>query len=82
MSKNHNIEREQARLAQMDAAQTMLFTMEVLDEKFAGYQLEIDGVVQSLIVRRVTQAQFPQLIAAAAADARAERGRPAFSLFI
>lgn len=76
MSRNPNVEREQARVAQMDAAQTMLFTMGVLDEKVAGYQLEIDGVVQCLIVRRVTQLEFLEIMktAVAAAGARAQRG--------
>ena len=74
MSKRPNVEAEQARAAQMDAAQTMLFTMEVLDERIAGYQLEIEGVVQSLVVRRVTQDEFTEVMRAAVADAARKRG--------
>ena len=70
-----DIEREQARLVQMEAAQMMLFSMEVMGENIAGYQLEIDGVVQSLIVRRVSQVEFQTIMKEAVTAAHAERAR-------
>jgi hypothetical protein len=59
----------------MEAAQVMLFSMDILGEKVAGYQLEINGSLRSLVVRSVTESEFHYLMKAAAADARAERGR-------
>ena len=76
MSKHHkDIEQEQARLVQMEAAQMMLFSMEIMGENIAGYQLEIEGVVQSLIVRRVSQSEFHNIMKEAATAAHAERAR-------
>lgn len=72
-----DIEREQARLIQMEAVQMMLFAMEIMDEKIAGYQMEIDGVVQSLIVRRVSQQEFHAIMEEAGRVARATRALPA-----
>lgn len=71
-----DFEREQARICQMEAVQMMLFAMQTMDERIAGYQLEMDGVTESLIVRRVSQAEFRIIMEEAARDARAERARP------
>src|SRR5258708_2166611 len=35
--------REEARLSQMQGAQMLLISMEALGEKFAGFQMEIEG---------------------------------------
>lgn len=79
MSKRPDIEKEQARVMQMQAAQEFLFSMDVLGENVAGYQMEIEGVLQSLVVRRCSQAEFYTIMQEAARDARAARARPAGS---
>ena len=42
----------------MDATQLLLEGMMALGEFQGGYQAEIDGVVECVIVRRVTQMEF------------------------
>ncbi len=67
-------ERDAARAAQQEAAECMLFSMDFLGEKFAGYQFDLDGVVESLVVQRVSQGEFHSIMKAAVAGSRAQRG--------
>lgn len=71
----NDLDRHEARLAQMEGAQMLLYSMGILGERIVGFQLELDDVVESIIVRRVTQSEFESIMNDAAGAAARERGR-------
>jgi len=56
------LQRQQARLMQIEAVQMLLFTMDVLGERSTTFQLELDGVLESVIVKRCTQLELDEFI--------------------
>ena len=73
-----DIQRQQARLMQIEAVQMLLFTMDVLGERSTTFQLELDGVLESVLVKRCTQLELDEFIKselAAQGDAARGAGR-------
>lgn len=62
MSKRSDIEIQQLRDAQTDSMQALLFTLEELGESSAFLQLEMDGVLHFVAVRKLTQTEFDDLV--------------------
>jgi hypothetical protein len=72
-----HLDQDSARIAEMEGAQMLLYAMDALGEHVAGFQMEINGVVESVIVRRVSQTEFVTIMNdAARAAARASAPRP------
>lgn len=61
-SKLSEEERDEMRSSQADAFQALLFTMDQLGERSAFMQLEIDGVLRSVVAREFTQQEFEDLM--------------------
>lgn len=62
MSKRSENEVAQLRDAQTDSLQALLFTMEELGETTAFLQLELEGVLHFVAARKLTQAEFDDLV--------------------
>jgi hypothetical protein len=75
-SESSALSRDVIRAIQADASQDMLFSMTALGDRVVGYQLEIEGVVLSLVCRSVTQTEFTEIMQAAR-DAGTGGARPA-----
>jgi hypothetical protein len=72
-------EKDELRALQCEGAQMVLFGLVALGEDQGGFQTELNGIVESLIVRRVTQLELEAWAAERAAAARqrgAARPRP------
>lgn len=81
MSKRkHSHDLDEVRCTQMDAIQMLLWTMDVLGERATTFQMELGGVLESVIITRCTQLEFDNFIkkvTAQAADAPRGAGRAA-----
>jgi len=74
------IDKQQAQIAQIEAVQLLLFTMDVLGERRTTVQMEIEGVLESVIITRCTQLELEEFlknVSARSADADREAGRAA-----
>lgn len=71
-----NVDRDALRAMQMQAGQDLLFTMAELGDTHAGFQMEIEGVLQCIVVSRTSQAEFDEIISRLSASAAGEAGAP------
>ena len=75
-----DLQRQHARLAQLEAVQMLLFSMDCLGERHVTFQMEMNGIVESVIVKRCTQLELDDFIKtelARMADAPRGAGRAA-----
>lgn len=56
------IQQEHARLVQLEAIQMLLFTMDALGERTVTIQMEMNGVLESVLVKRCTQLELDEFI--------------------